>query len=218
MKMKEDMKVLPGPPAQDHISREEEEGGKGPRILEAAMEIFCSRPYHQVKVEEIASLAGVGKGTVYEYYRSKETLFRAVFDEGARLYFLEMEKALEEAGSATEKFSRLVFNHVSFICQNRRRAVLMASEQRFLGPREMQQAFLERRGRLVSLIRKTLRQGVQEGAFRPLDVEFTSLFIMGGIISLWPLALMEEQDLLQNREREVTDLILTGLVQTRPET
>ena len=197
---------------QDPGIRGEEEGGKGPRILEAAMETFCSKPYHQVKVEEIAALAGVGKGTVYEYYRSKEDLFRAVFDEGARLYFLEMEKALRGGGTAAEKFNRLVSNHVTFICQNRHRAVLMASEQRFLGPREMQQAFLERRGRLINLLRQTLRQGIREGTFRPQDVDFTSLFIMGVIISLWPLALMEEQDLLHNREQEVTALILNGLI------
>lgn len=184
---------------------------KGRRILEAAMEIFSSRPFHRVKVEDIAALAGVGKGTVYEYYRSKEDLFRAVFDEGGRLYLREMEASLNRGGPAVEKFACLVSTHMAFICQNRQRAILMAAEQRLLAPRELRQAFLERRSRLLSLVRETIAQGVREGSFRPVDLDFASLFVMGGIISLWPLALSGEENLLHDREEEVVALILKGL-------
>ncbi len=188
-----------------------EEQDRGRRILEAAMEIFSLKPYHQVKVEAIAARACVGKGTVYEYYKSKEQLFLAVFEEGGRIYLREMEDSLGREGSAVEKLKSLITTHVSFISKNRRRAILMVAEQRLLAPREVRQAFMERQGKLLSLVRDTIGQGIREGAFRPVDVDFASLFVMGALISLWPLALTGGQDILDNRESEVADLILRGL-------
>ena len=202
-----------GASAGDENTRCLENTHKGRRILESAMEIFSQKPYHLVKVEDIAARAGVGKGTVYEYYRSKEALFRAVFDEGGRIYLRVMEEALNREGTAVEKFTHLVATHMSFICQNRQRAILMVAEQRLIAPRELRQTFMERRGRLLSLVRETIRQGIREGSFAPVDVEFASLFVIGGIISLWPLALSEEKNLLHDREKEVMDLILKGLGQ-----
>ncbi|MDH7498134.1 MAG: helix-turn-helix domain-containing protein, partial [Syntrophomonadaceae bacterium] len=54
----------------------EERKEKRQLILEAAARVFSQRGYHQAKVEEIAAAAGVGKGTVYEYFDSKLELFQ----------------------------------------------------------------------------------------------------------------------------------------------
>ena len=184
---------------------------KGRRILEAAMEIFSIRPYHQVKVEDIAVRARVGKGTVYEYYRSKNELFLAVFEEAGRIYMGEMEASLDRDGSAVEKFQVLVATHIAFIMKHRQRAILMVSQQRQVAPREVHQAFLKRQGRLLSLVRDTIHQGIREGAFRPVDGDLASLFVMGGILSLWPLALKDRQAALQKKGNEVVDLVLRCL-------
>ena len=50
-------------------------GDKRLRIIEAAVIVFSRKGFHRAKVEEIAEVAGVGKGTVYEYFKSKKELF-----------------------------------------------------------------------------------------------------------------------------------------------
>jgi AcrR family transcriptional regulator len=47
------------------------------KVLQAAREAFATRGYG-VPLDEIASLAGVGPGTVYRHFPSKESLFEAV--------------------------------------------------------------------------------------------------------------------------------------------
>ena len=47
------------------------------RILEAAMEICEARGVHAARMEEVAALAQVSKGTLYRYFESKEDLFLA---------------------------------------------------------------------------------------------------------------------------------------------
>jgi AcrR family transcriptional regulator len=55
-------------------------GEKRPLILRAATEVFSERGFAAVTVAEIADRAGIGKGTVYEYFASKEELLFAVFE------------------------------------------------------------------------------------------------------------------------------------------
>jgi len=52
-------------------------------IIEAAATVFAEHGFRAARVADIAVRAGIGKGTVYEYFRSKEELFLAVFDSFA---------------------------------------------------------------------------------------------------------------------------------------
>ena len=47
---------------------------KRDQILKAAEELFASRRYDEITMDEIAQLAQVGKGTLYRYFSSKEAL------------------------------------------------------------------------------------------------------------------------------------------------
>lgn len=49
-------------------------------ITEAAAVVFAERGFRSARVADIAERAGIGKGTVYEYFHSKEEVFLAVFD------------------------------------------------------------------------------------------------------------------------------------------
>jgi AcrR family transcriptional regulator len=50
------------------------------RIVEAAARVFAQKGYAGAVVADIAVEARIGKGTVYEYFNSKEDLFFAVFE------------------------------------------------------------------------------------------------------------------------------------------
>ena len=47
--------------------------------MEAAAAVFAERGFRAARVADVAERADIGKGTVYEYFRSKEDLFLAVF-------------------------------------------------------------------------------------------------------------------------------------------
>lgn len=52
---------------------------KKKKIIQAAADIFAQKGYSGAAVSDIATQADVGKGTIYEYFDSKEDLFFAVF-------------------------------------------------------------------------------------------------------------------------------------------
>ncbi|MDQ2988616.1 MAG: TetR/AcrR family transcriptional regulator, partial [Pseudomonadota bacterium] len=47
-------------------------------LLAAALTVFVERGYAATRLDDVATLAGVSKGTLYLYFPSKEDLFRAV--------------------------------------------------------------------------------------------------------------------------------------------
>ena len=67
-------------------------------ITEAAFEVFAERGYSGARVEEVAKRAGVSKGLLYLYFRTKEELFKAV----VKSVVVRRVDALLEAVATTE--------------------------------------------------------------------------------------------------------------------
>jgi len=57
---------------------------KRDRILEAAIRVFSKNGLNNTKIADIAAAAEIGKGTVYEYFKSKDEIFNATF-----FYFMD---------------------------------------------------------------------------------------------------------------------------------
>lgn len=62
------------------VSTASDRGDKRPRLVKAAASVFAEKGFVSTRVADIAERAGVGKGTVYEYFKSKEDLLFAVFE------------------------------------------------------------------------------------------------------------------------------------------
>ena len=78
---------------------------KKARILEAAIKIFAKKGLSKTTISDIAAEANIGKGTVYEYFRSKDEVFSASF-----MYFMDkveviISKRLYRTHDPLEKLS-----------------------------------------------------------------------------------------------------------------
>ena len=60
-------------------------------IAQAALVVFSSNGYALASIEQIAQEAGIGKSTVYEYYKTKEDLFLAAIMAGAEDWIADLE-------------------------------------------------------------------------------------------------------------------------------
>jgi AcrR family transcriptional regulator len=69
-------------------------------ILEAAAAVFAEQGFRTTRVADVAERAGIGKGTVYEYFRSKEDLFLRLFDWYTNEAFASMLGELQEPSSS----------------------------------------------------------------------------------------------------------------------
>ena len=54
---------------------------KAEAIRGAALEVFRKTGYHRTRMADIARAAGIGKGTLYEYFENKAHILRVAFDQ-----------------------------------------------------------------------------------------------------------------------------------------
>jgi len=72
-------------------------------ILAAARTVFARQGYANTGVDDIAAQAGLAKGTLYLYFRSKEQIYMAALLEHARQLDLDSREAMKAAATWREK-------------------------------------------------------------------------------------------------------------------
>jgi len=192
-----------------------EEKAKAIRVV--AERLFTRRRFHEITLDEVARQAGVGKGTIYRYFRNKEDLFFQValcgYDE-----LCENIRGLTPGPGGFRDHLLAACSTISAFYQRRRQLFrLMQSEDgRMAWQRDgLRQTWTERRGRLVAAMTEVLALGHAEGRIMsklPLDVLATFLLGM--------MRTRARDFALQDAERPdltvVVDLFLDGVCRPGP--
>ena len=136
-------------------------------ILAAALEEFFQQGFAAARLDAIAERAGIGKGTIYLYFDSKETLF----EEAARSVVLPVINRIETValaphGSAAMVLRAMIMTFYREVVATERRRLLrllIAEGPRF--PRLLLFYHTEVLTRGMTAIRHVLRYGVERGEF-----------------------------------------------------
>ncbi len=72
-------------------------------IVDAARTVFARRGFTQGIIDEIAKKAGIAKGTVYFYFRSKSEIYKAVLDHDMEALKTETLQQIDAAATLKEK-------------------------------------------------------------------------------------------------------------------
>ena len=80
---------------------------KQERILDAMEELMCCMPDKDISVNLIAEKAGIAKGSVYYYFKSKEDILNAVVSRCYKKAIHEFFNGIQTESSALEKIKLL---------------------------------------------------------------------------------------------------------------
>ena len=72
-------------------------------ILKSAFDVFIKKGFHSTKVSEIAESAGIGKGTIYEYFHSKKEIFEEAFVDNINTSYEKLKALLSQNVGFKEK-------------------------------------------------------------------------------------------------------------------
>jgi len=101
---------------------------KRQRILSAAATVFAERDFHRVQVSDVAERAGVGKGTVYLYFPTKDDLHRAALEASLDGIRTAVEAAVAAAQPVEDTLREIVLVILRFFW---RRPHLLTVIQRY---------------------------------------------------------------------------------------
>jgi AcrR family transcriptional regulator len=151
-------------------------GERPDEILDAAQTVFGEFGFARTKIDDVARLAGVSKGTVYLYFDSKETLFREMVRAKVVTNLAEAEEMVRaHQGSARDLLVTLttgMYRRLRDAELARISRVLQAELGNF--PELARFYFDEVILRARHLVRRVLEMGVATGEFRPESLAFAA--------------------------------------------
>lgn len=160
-------------------------GGKRELILDTALNLFVQNGYLDTKIIDIANAAGIGKGTVYEYFSSKEALFAELL----QLHVLKPYSCMEEEitsgdTSCFEQLRRYILfdtemakrfgNGKNFIDQLFNESLLSQCP-------DLKDIFKQLMNYRLSALSSIIERGIARGEFAPVEPMATAFSIMGAI-------------------------------------
>lgn len=173
-------------------------------IALATLEIFAEKGFEAASMSQIAKLAGVGKGTIYEYFESKEELIMSAIKAWVEAVQSEVEKQMEGIDDPVERL-RMYAHSAIAACAFDKRAI-----RSFIAMLEivLKDDELRPQSHLISgtmhgfceMIADILRDGVSRGIFRPavsIDADKIAINLMAYLdgIAMYYYMLKDHVDL-----------------------
>jgi AcrR family transcriptional regulator len=141
-------------------------------IVAAALEEFVERGFAATRLEDVARRAGVTKGTVYLYFKSKEALFKAVVRETIVPVIAQGESLAQAfTGSARALLEQLVREYWRLVYETALAGIpklMMAEAANFPALARFYYAEVVTRAHL--LLAGVIERGIKNGEFRRVDV------------------------------------------------
>ena len=186
-------------------------------ILSAAVEIFSEKGFHNTKIEEIADLAKIGKGTIYEYFSSKEALFESSIRGCVEYLDGIIKREVLSKDTAKERLESFIRENINILLRFKNLAKLMSLD--LMNPEKLKaftnkELFKER----LALVIEIIRRGKEQGEFQQVNPYLAAAMIHSYLIGVTHVMIcfpefMELEDL------EVTDevvrLVMEGLSSIR---
>ncbi len=177
-------------------------------ILEAAARVFAAKEFHQVLIDDVAAEAGVGKGTIYRYFETKEDLyFDTVLDVLDHLERLLLATLPEET-SPTRRLERIAREILQLALQRRHLfTLLQADERRFFGRED---EIGRRREAIQKIVQQAILDGIERGEFRGIDARIGAQLFRGMIRAA--ACFRHEDDTTQDLTAQIVGIFTRGVV------
>ncbi|MDN5348075.1 MAG: hypothetical protein PWP65_1639 [Clostridia bacterium] len=180
-------------------------------ILEAAAKVFAAKGFYRATIEEIALAAGVGKGTVYEYFRSKKDLFERLLTEGSLAHLAPLQEVLTRAATTREKLELIFRTFLHFAYNHRDLARLLLTERPPLGAEFCSWVYQQRLEK-IKLFTALVEAGIKGGELNPVNPSLAATLIFGVLVSLGHRLALDQIDLGPDETaRQAIELLWRGL-------
>jgi AcrR family transcriptional regulator len=185
-------------------------------ILDAVDVLLAKFGYGKMTVDDVAKQVGIGKGTIYLHFPSKEELVLAHIDRIAETVVRKLQELAGSSDSIDRRLRRMLvvrvlqrFDSVAHYSQNL--GDLLSSVRAPLLQRR--QTYFERE---ASAFEGLLREGARLGSLDCPDPRATSIVLIQSTNSLLPFNLsareLGRREELENQVGRIADLLIKGLL------
>jgi len=177
-------------------------------IIHCAAEIFSEREFHEVLTDDIAQRLGIGKGTIYRYFGSKEEVYLAAIGEGLKGLHAAVTTVLQQDAGLAATVEAVVRTMVNYFWRQRDFFVLMHRLEPKLKARERAD-WREYRTEVVGMIRRVIERAAGRGDISRVNARLAVEVLFGMIRGV--CVYRAESDRPEDLTRLVTSIFLRGV-------
>ncbi|MGC8669418.1 MAG: TetR/AcrR family transcriptional regulator [Chthonomonadales bacterium] len=185
-------------------------------ILDAAIRLMQRYGYRKTTMEDLAREAGIGKGTIYLYFPSKEEVALACADRANARVFRQLEEIASAHTPPAERLRAMLVARILIRFDAVQHVAHMLDELWS----ELRPAFMLRRSRYLAeearIFQRVLADGVQARLFDAKNLQHTAEALITATNSLLPMNLappeLEDREDVERRASALADLLLHGLL------
>ena len=186
---------------------------KSSLILDAAEQLMCVMPDKDITVNHIAKKAGIGKGSIYYYYESKDDILHAVIErnykKALREYFADINSDLP----ALEKIKMLFNSIIKKEFHDKQKNMIIAlhlHEDAELHNKLKVSAISE----VSPVLAELLREGIAEGTIHTDAPDECAEMIVAVITFLFDRSLFPENPDAMNKKMKILADVLETCLKT----
>ena len=180
-------------------------------ILKAALECFSQKGYHATSVDDVVNYTNLSKGSIYNYFSSKEEMFISLITRQTEETMHKLQNALQEFQSPTEKLKYLVNLDIPFRENKRKMMRVMIEFWTYSADNEQTKDIMVKRfQKIIDLTKGIFEEGKAKGEFRKdLDAEVGASMYWGLHDGIWVHSLvLDDPKLVERKIKELEETIL----------
>jgi AcrR family transcriptional regulator len=183
------------------------------QILNAALQVFSSKPYEKVSMREIVKKSCMSVGGVYWYFKSKEEILAALLYKNAEENIELLEQLLKMDAPAVLRL-KLMFGQIEEQIETTSPLYLMGAKYHaMLGSEPESRILMEKLGEgYRSGLSELIKQGITRGEFPRVDADLVAAGLIGayeGVMLIWVMS--PQKIKLRETLKTISELLLTGL-------
>jgi len=181
-------------------------------ILDAASKVFSKYGFAKTTIDQIANQADLGKGTVYQYFKSKNELFLSAGERGMDRLKDSVLTVIEKEKDPINRIEKAIRAYLSFFEQNSNMAAILMQEQSVF-KKKVQKRYFEHYYGHINKTREIFKTAISQGLIKDINVDkaisiLTSM--LNGLVYMWQVEGMKYT--LNSRVDMVLKIFFTGVL------
>ena len=144
------------------------------RIHRTALRVFADYGFKKATLDDIAAQLGMTKGNLYRYARNKKDLYRATVAGALEGWQARVRAAIEACDDPRAQFDTMCLTAVSYLADDNDLRRLLVRDPDIFPLFADPDPYAQINRRSLDIIRRILRDGVDAGIFRPVDIDAVS--------------------------------------------
>lgn len=177
-------------------------------IASVAIHLFMKNGFTETSMREIATTAGTGKSTIYDYFKTKDEVLLSVIEDMIAGATAEARLIIEQPLPAIERLRQVMMKHLEYLVAQKEVYLKLSFEVQRLSLESQQRVQMHRHA-YQDLIRKLIDEGIAEGTIRKVDALVAARTL---ITALTPAVYTSRPSgTPEHMLNEVFDIILKGI-------